>query len=245
MRIVCDIYQPVLDGLWPMLDGMTTPTYIVMQMGICKSIWLRKHCRWKWEEFEEGKCQLVKRGWTGRYKNISCFLEAHTQQDSEGREGWCGVEMLIGGWPKHQLLLSPLGYPNVVLGCRKSNRSRYVNKRTVKRVYSKPRDNVWYTNVMRLGKLRSLCRVSWIHSIGIHDRSFTTIDFLGALNCKLFTFNSAVLYVHFRWQGLFPTPLPHLSLPFNTCVSSPKYFECFCGRWARLKTGKWHSPIWQ
>jgi len=46
------------------------------------------------------------------------------------------------------------------------------------------------------------------------------------------------------WPGLFLTMWSQSSPPFNTCVSSPKFEQSFCVRSARLRTSRWHSPIW-
>jgi len=84
-----------------------------------------------------------------------------------------------------------------------------------------------------------------MHSIGTRNKSLTTINFQGALNCKLSTINNTVVYLHFMWQGLFPTKWSLSSLPFNTCASSPIVQISFRVRWARLQTSRRHSPMWQ
>jgi hypothetical protein len=71
----------------------------------------------------------------------------------------CGVELLIGVRPKHQLTLFRLGKPKMVLrsGTFPSFLTR--KQRGLKILYSKPKDSVWYNNTTRLGYHPSPFRV--------------------------------------------------------------------------------------
>jgi len=70
------------------------------------------------------------------------------------------------------------------------------------------------------------------------------MNFQGALNHKLSTFNNAVLYLTFMWQAHFQTKWSHSWPPLNTCASSPIFCQSFHLRRARWHTTRWHSPFW-
>jgi len=162
------------------------------------------------------------------YKNDGGLYEGQTQQRSES-EGLCGVEMLIGLCLKHLLTQFCLGKPKIVHRSRTSHT----------RIQGRLKIVCGTTNITKIVKDQCLLMLGWIHNIGIHDGSITTIISRGSgTQSQLFTFNNTVLYLHFMWLGFFPTMGSHSSPPFNTFMSAPKLQQSFCIRWARQRTSR-------
>jgi len=101
------------------------------------------------------------------------------------------------------------------------------------------------TNIMRLGWYPSLYSLYSIHNIGICDGSLTTMISRGrSTQSQPFNANNAVLDLQFVWLGVFPTKLFHLSPLLKTSAPSPKGWQSFHVKLARLRTSRWQSPNW-